>query len=185
MTETKRYEIRISSDESENEVPEPKIGQYENSAQNSTMIGNFKSFLRTNVRRAEESSPWAYGVIETSKYAMSLASRIANDYIDSWWMLEEDYVGQTNVSNAKAVIGIVSNVGKSTINGALTGAKIGGAPGAIIGAAIGLTTSGFDTALKARATVVNEYRSLEETAYSQYFSGVRYGLINGGRGTEN
>ena len=184
MNEKKTYEIKILQEDGD-QVPEPKIGEYENSAINSTMLGTFKKFLRTNVQRAKESSPWAYGAIEAAEYSMGFAKRAAEDYIDSWWLLEEDYVGQTNVNNAKTVIGIVSNIGKSTINGALTGAKVGGAVGAVVGAAIGLGKSVTDTVFGARKVLVDEYRSLEQTAYSQYFSGVRNGLISGSRGTEN
>lgn len=111
---------------------------------------------------------------------LDLAERTAS----LWYNLEDDYVGQTNVSNAMTAI----KSAESVISATVTLGKIGslaGITGAAVGVVAGLTGGGISLLINARKTVVNEYQQLDQVAYSQYFSGVRYGLVSGGRGTEN
>lgn len=117
----------------------------------------------------------------TADKTIELAERGAS----LWYNMEDDYIGQTNVSNAMVAIKSTENIISSAVSIGKVGFVIGGAAGAAVGAAAGLIGGGISLFINAHKTVINEYQQLDQIAYSQYFSGVRYGLINGSRGTEN
>ena len=110
-----------------------------------------------------------------------LAERGANMYAS----MEDDYVGQTNVANANMIINSAQNLIGTTVSMAKVGNLVGGPVGALVGGTVGAMGSAIGIGLKANASVISQYQQLDAIAYSQYFSGMRYGLINGGRGTQN
>lgn len=118
------------------------------------------------------------------KLAMKQTEEVADQALNVWYQTEEDYLGQTNVSNAKTAISIAKSIGTTAMAG-FSIEKHFGTVGVVARAAV-LTVSGlFTTAYNAYMNVQKSYISLDNQAYSQYYNSERYGLINGSSGTEN
>lgn len=101
----------------------------------------------------------------------------AEYYTGKYLTVTEDYRAQTTLQNAK-----------NTISGAFglyasisSGAKLGGVPGAIIGATLAIANK----VQSAISTNFDSYQAIIDNAYSNYFYGERAGYASGGYGTEN
>lgn len=104
-----------------------------------------------------------------------------NRYLD----MSEDYKAQIGVQNGKAIINIGKDVYNSTKSFAKMGMALGGPAGGMIGAFVGLVTSAGRIRLQAAKTLAEQNRSLQEQAYSLYFTTARAGMVNYSRETEN
>lgn len=103
--------------------------------------------------------------------------QLAEYGINKYGTLEEDYKGQVAVQNAKTAISRVASVASSTI----VGFKVAGTAGAVTGAVLGTLSVGLSVA----KDYADAYQQLDEVAYSKYYYGKRYGLVDGSKGTEN
>lgn len=104
--------------------------------------------------------------------------------VSRYFSLKEDYLGETTLQNALTAVNKTMSFGTAVLGGAATGSllsPVGTAAGAMIGAigwATGEVISGIQTH---NATMLEIGTSAKQSAFAQE----RYGLINGGRGTEN
>ena len=109
--------------------------------------------------------------------ALSLFTATVESSANRYFYMKEDYLGEQIYRNVK------SNISKAS--GAVTtiaaGAKIGGAPGAVIATVGIMANEGL--------SIFNKYASLENQMntlnYGMEFSRTRSGLVDNGRGTEN
>lgn len=104
-----------------------------------------------------------------------------NRYLD----MSEDYKAQMGVQNGKAIIGIVTSIFDSTTSMTRQGMALAGPAGGFIGGMLGLLYGTAKVDMQARKTLAEQNRTLQEQAYSLYFTTARAGMVNYSRGTEN
>lgn len=109
--------------------------------------------------------------------ALALFASTVESSANRYFYMKEDYLGEQIYRNVK------SNISK--VSGAITtiaaGAKIGGAPGAVI-ATVGVVANEGLSIYNKFATLENQMNTLN---YGMEFSRSRAGLVDNGRGTEN
>ena len=105
--------------------------------------------------------------------------------IGKYASLTEDYKMQVLVSNAQETINRVKSLSSSIIGSAMLGAKIGGGGGALVGATIGLFTSGTSQILNMARSYDQQNISLSTANKQSQYAQSRLGLIDNGRGTQN
>lgn len=110
------------------------------------------------------------------KYA-NVAVGYAEEMINSYYNLEENYKANTDVTNIKTAINGVSSI----VQGAVSGAAVGGWIGAIIGGVTATVKQGIEVG----KTYMSEAERLAELAYNKRYKSEALGLIDGSRGTEN
>lgn len=119
------------------------------------------------------------------KPVTSMVFQTAEAGFNRYLNMSEDYKAQIGVQNGKAIINIGKDVYNSTKSFAKMGMALGGPVGGMIGAFVGLITSAGRIRLQAGKTLAEQNRSLQEQAYSLYFTTARAGMVNYSRGTEN
>jgi hypothetical protein len=109
--------------------------------------------------------------------ALSLFTATVESSSHNYFYMKEDYLGEQIYRNVKSNISKVSG----SIITIAAGAKIGGAPGAVIATVGVVANEGL--------SIYNKYASLENQMntlnYGMEFSRTRAGLVDNGRGTEN
>lgn len=104
-----------------------------------------------------------------------------NRYID----MSEDYKAQIGVQNGKAIIGVATSIFDSSKSMANQGLALAGPAGSLIGGMLGLLHGAIKVSMQAGKTLAEQNRTLQEQAYSLYFTTARAGMVNYSRGTEN
>jgi hypothetical protein len=126
---------------------------------------------------SKKKSKSLFAKMNVAEKAKNLVLQEAELYAGKYLATTEDYRAQTTLQNAKNLINGVSSIAVATISGA----KVGGVPGAIIGA----TMATVNKVQSAISTNFDSCQAIIENAYSNYFYGTRAGLASGGYGTEN
>lgn len=109
--------------------------------------------------------------------ALSIFTSTVESSANRYFYMKEDYLGEQIYRNVKNNIGKVSG----SIATIAAGAKIGGAPGAVI-ATVGVVANESLSMFNKYATLENQMNTLN---YGMEFSKTRAGLVDNGRGTEN
>lgn len=167
--------IRIVSDNDEKPQSDAHSSSVEKAEKPSSDATDKK-----NDRSASTKAAAAFVTMQTVSMAKSFAMVGYSRYSD----LTEDYISQTASQNARARI----SEGASFVATQLAWTKLGaqfGPIGAVVGAAVGTTMAGLNTALRRAENIAEQARSLHEEAYSLYFNTARAGMVNHSRGTEN
>ncbi|WP_281512132.1 hypothetical protein [Mammaliicoccus vitulinus] len=120
----------------------------------------------------------------TINNSVNLIKRAATQTIDRYFSLSEDYLNESVYNNAMTALSNVGSVVSSVASGIQIG-SVGGAPGMIIGAAIGLTSSLVSLDLQYKSRLSSYYTQLNATNIQTKFTAARMGLLDGGRNTEN
>ena len=129
----------------------------------------------TEAEKRAERNRWAtfYLLNNTARMVAGSVEALGKNY----YRMNEDYSGENTFQNAKRYVAIGSNVATHAYTGFLSG----GIYGAVIGAGIALANAGIGR----QEEIAEAYRRLREDNYDDYYLGVRAGLIDGGRGTDN
>lgn len=124
---------------------------------------------------------FALGIgIQAASTAINVAKQSADFAWNRYCTLQEDYMSQQWVNNAKDTINRVTGVANSAIQGGMVGASFGPI-GATAGAIIGAVGYGFGQYTEYQKRMSNYYQQLNSTNFQTEFSASRYGLS----GTEN
>lgn len=124
---------------------------------------------------------FALGIgIQAASTAINVAKQSADFAWNRYCTLQEDYMSQQWVNNAKDTINRVTGVANSAIQGGMVGASFGPI-GAAAGALIGAVGYGFSQYTEYQKRMSNYYQQLNSTNFQTEFSASRYGLS----GTEN
>lgn len=105
--------------------------------------------------------------------------------VSRYFSLKEDYIGQNIYNNVATGISKISSLGTAVVGGAIAGSSVMSGAGAIAGAVIGAVGWGVNETISSINTKYNSMLELGTKMYQTNFNVERYGLINGGRGTEN
>lgn len=130
---------------------------------------------KTEAEKRAEGNRWAtfYLLSNTARMVAESVEALAKNY----YRMNEDYSGENTFQNAKRYVSTGISIAKTAGSGFLAG----GVYGAIAGASIALVHSLVDR----QGDIAEAYRKLREDNYDDYYLGVRAGLIDGGRGTDN
>lgn len=124
-----------------------------------------------------EGNRWAtfYLLSNTARMVAGSVEALGKNY----YRMNEDYSGENTFQNAKRYVANVTNIATHAYTGFL--ATNGQAYGAIVGAGVALANALVDR----QTDIALAYQKLREDNYDDYYLGVRAGLIDGGRGTDN
>lgn len=108
-------------------------------------------------------------------------------YHNRYFTLGEDYLGQMNYSNTKAIFNKAKNYASSAIGGFMTGTTLSGGNPLVGIITAGLSVGGqtINDIFTYKERMSGYYQSLNATNTQLKFSRQRAGLYNEGRGTEN
>lgn len=160
--------IRIIS-EDQSAAPSPNPSDNED--------GKWKPSPDASADSSKKKSKSLFAKMHIASEAKNLVIQEAEYYTGKYFAVTEDYRAQTALQNAKTLISGSFGIAATTA----AGFKLGGVPGAIIGA----TLSVAKQVKSAINTNYDSYQAIIENAYSNYFYGTRAGLASGGYGTEN
>lgn len=130
---------------------------------------------KTEAEKRAERNRWAtfYLLSNTSRMVAGSVESLAKNY----YRMNEDYSGENTFQNAKRYVAVGSNIATHAYTGFLSG----GAYGTAVGTGIALSNA----LIGRQGEIAEAYRKLREDNYDDYYLGVRAGLIDGGRGTDN
>lgn len=160
--------IRIIS-EDQSAAPSPNPSDNED--------GKGKPSPDASADSSKKKSKSLFAKMNIAKKAENLVLQEAELYTGKYFATTEDYRAQTALQNAKTLISGSFGIAATTA----AGFKVGGVPGAIIGA----TMAAVNKVQSAISTNFDSCQAIIENAYSNYFYGARAGLASGGYGTEN
>lgn len=168
---------QVNSDDTPKTPSEAQSGQSEEKASVQSILHPSKSVERSTVGKSVLVSYAFSQASQSIKSAISLS-------VSRYFALKEDYLGETALKNALTAVNKTVSFGTSVLGGAAAGSLIGPvgtAAGAMIGA-IGWATNEVISGVQTYNASMLE---IGTSAYQSAFANERYGLINGGRGTEN
>lgn len=116
--------------------------------------------------------------------ALSVITNSLSTSTNRYFALKENYLAETTYRNVLSGISKTSSFASSIIGGATIGGALG-VGGATVGAVIGAIGWGANEIVSGISTYSNAMIELGNSIYQTNFSQERYGLINGGRGTDN
>lgn len=119
--------------------------------------------------------------IQLASTAISSAKKSAEFAASRYCTLQEDYMSQQWINNAKDTMQRVSGIAGAAIQGGMMGASFGGVYGAAAGAIIGIAGYGFNQYTEYQKRMSNYYQQLNSTNFQTEFMAGRYGIS----GTEN
>ena len=157
----------ISEDQSAAPSPNPSDGEE----------GKDKPNPNASNDSSKKKSKSLFAKMNIAGKAKDFVIQTAEYYTGKYFTVTEDYRAQTNLQNAKNMISGAFGLYASIASGA----KLGGVPGAIIGATLSIANK-VQSAISAN---YDSYQAIIENAYSNYFYGERAGYASGGYGTEN
>lgn len=126
---------------------------------------------------SKKKSKSLFAKMHIGREAKNFVIQEAEYYTGKYLSTTENYKVETTLQNAKTFINGTFDLATSIA----AGAKLGGVPGAIVGAALSVSKQ----VQSAISTNYNAYQAIIENAYSNYFYGERAGFASGGYGTEN
>lgn len=121
---------------------------------------------------------------EAYSQAKRLLSQAVTSSVNRYFSMKEDYKTEVIYSNVTTAVNKVASFGASIAGGAIMGGKLG-PYGAIAGATISAVSWGVSETISGYNSVANYRASMNESNMQASFMGARYGLVDGGHGTEN
>lgn len=134
-----------------------------------------KKHIDREAQRRAERNRWAtfYLLNNTARMVAGSVEALAKNY----YRMNEDYSGENTFQNAKRYVSAGANIATHAVTGFLSG----GVAGAVIASGVALSNA----LIGRQGDIADAYRKLREDNYDDYYLGVRAGLIDGGRGTDN
>lgn len=173
---------QVNQDGTPNPAPSPDVQGDTYNITNTTNISYILHPVQSLQKATIGRNVLVNQAFELAKSAITSAVSLS---VSRYFTMKEDYMAETSLNNTMSALSKVASFGTSVAGGAVVGAQAGGAIGAGIGAAIAAVGWGITEGINAVGAYNNQMKSLQTSVYQSGFMQARYGLVNGGRGTEN
>jgi hypothetical protein len=132
----------------------------------------------------DEKNVWKYYGLQIGSQIASDALNAAENAMNRYTSLEEDYVTEQTYNNVLTTVGKVKSGIGSVAAGVISGAAFGPA-GMVLGAVTGMASFAYNEYIGYQKRMSSYYQALNATDFQTQFDSSRLGLIDNGRGTQN
>lgn len=146
---------------------------------------SLSAFLKNGTAEEVIAAACSYAGKQIMSTTISMVKQSASIEVNRYFALDEDYMLQNSLNNFMQEASTISSVVVGTKDAAMSGAKVAGVPGAIVGALFGLGKGIFQTYIQRAKTIEAYQMELNATNIQTAYGATRASLYNEGRGTEN